>query len=258
MKKEGEDKIKRDILKSGFPLEISTSIALNKDKWHVVNNSRFYNDNKKNYSEIDIIASKKNNKFTNVSNVLIIECKKYEEGEWVFFRQDNTPINVFNLNIAESGKKISSYNWFNQNMIKNHFYSKNPLCTYYIVPHSKGKGELNEKKANMIYNAITQVVDALIFYLNRDSEILGKNNINEISILYPVIVFDGNLYSASVENDNVNLFEEKMVQLKYSLQLKEPMEIPWDLKNRKIIKQKDIIINVVKKEYLKEFLDNFE
>lgn len=257
MDKSLENKIKNDILKSGFPLEINTSMVLNKNNWHVVNNSRYYDDEKKNYGEIDIIATKKHPDYSNVNNVLIVECKKYHEGEWVFFKQDKISINVFNLNIAESGKKLSSYNWFNTNMIKNHYYSKNSMYTYYIVPHSKGHNEINEKKSQMIYNAISQVVNALIFYLNRDSEILDKNNINEISLIYPIIVFDGPLYSAFIKDDDIELKEENHIQLSFSLQLKKPMEIQWDLKNRKIIKQKDIIIDIVKKEYLPEFLQNF-
>jgi hypothetical protein len=256
MNKELENKIIRDIKKSGFPLEINSSIELNKKGWKVFNSSRYYNKNKKDYSEIDIVAIK-NQRIKGVKNILIIECKKFHEGQWVFFKQELSKPNVYNLNIVENGRNISSYNWFDKNLMANHHYLKNPICTYSIVPHTKGKGEVNEKKQKLIYKAVSQVVDALMFYLIRDNKIINQNNINEISLLYPVIVFDGPLFSAEIKNDDVFLNEENHVQLLFSLQLDTPFKIQWDYKSKKLIKQKSIIIDIVKKEYFSEYLKNF-
>ncbi|MDD4352967.1 MAG: hypothetical protein PHN56_00765 [Candidatus Nanoarchaeia archaeon] len=256
MNKELENKIKEDIKKSGFPLEIESSLILNKKGWSVVNSSRYYNENKKDYSEIDIVATKEH-EIKGIKNILIIECKKFHEGQWVFFKQEISKPNVYNLNIVENGRNISSYSWFDKNLMANHHYLKNPICTYSIVPHTKGKGEVNEKKQKMIYDAVSQVVEALMFYLIRDNKMLNQNNINEIYLVYPVIVFDGPLFSASVKEGDIELKEENHIQLLFSLQLNNPFQIQWDYKSRKVIKQKNIIIDIVKKEYFEEYLKNF-
>lgn len=87
--------IKREIEKSGFPLEIEVSSILKEDGWEILPSSPYIDQDERKWREIDIKAYKsadigshgKSIKPYRLTLALIIECKKSEELAWVFFPQ---------------------------------------------------------------------------------------------------------------------------------------------------------------------------
>jgi len=89
MDKDLEKAIKKDIKSSGIPLQIFTSIILDKKGWFVKRGSLYSSETKlKSMREIDVIAEKYNAPSQNISRILVIECKKEENKQWVFFKND--------------------------------------------------------------------------------------------------------------------------------------------------------------------------
>lgn len=85
--------IKREIERSGFPLEIEISTILEKNGWNVHPSSPFLDEDENKWREIDLKSYKssestlenKSLKPYRLNLTLIIECKKSEEFAWVFF-----------------------------------------------------------------------------------------------------------------------------------------------------------------------------
>nr|MDO8080825.1 hypothetical protein [Candidatus Freyarchaeota archaeon] len=87
--------IKKEIERSGFPLEIEISSILKEDEWEVLPSSPYYDKDEGKWREIDIKAYKSAERSSQGGSIkpyrltlaLIIECKKSDEFAWVFFPQ---------------------------------------------------------------------------------------------------------------------------------------------------------------------------
>ena len=83
-----ENKIKKDIEKSGLPLEIDVNYILNQKGWNVRNQVSFFDQTENKHRPIDIMASKlievKSPGLDRLNVTLIIECKKSVK-PWVFY-----------------------------------------------------------------------------------------------------------------------------------------------------------------------------
>ena len=95
MTKDEIDFIKKEIERSGFPLEIEVSSILKEDGWEVLPSSIYFDEDEKSWREIDIKAYKSADSSSQNESIkpyrltlaLIIECKKSEKFAWVFFPQ---------------------------------------------------------------------------------------------------------------------------------------------------------------------------
>ena len=258
-KKDLEKHIKDAIQKSGFPLEIFTSIILNKHGWSVSPHAYYGESNSVLSNELDIISIRKNRRIQNAKDVLLIECKKQHKDPWVFFRQNEVNSNVFNLVIISSNidRDSSIYEFF-KNYFSSHYYFGKPLCTYYLPIALSEKNEKRMMTKNPIYKSITQIISALKFYTNQEHMFLRSLHSEEIVFYYPIIVFDGDLFSAIIdENGDITLNEENHVQLKIRIEYDRPV-VKRVIDKRGIFRSRVIIIDIVKKNYLDEFLKNFD
>jgi hypothetical protein len=95
MAKDEIEFIKKEIIKTGFPLEIEISSILKEDRWEVMSSAPYFDMDESRWREINIKAYKsayegsqgKLIKPYRLTLALIIECKKSEEFAWVFFPQ---------------------------------------------------------------------------------------------------------------------------------------------------------------------------
>jgi hypothetical protein len=158
------------------------------------------------------------------------------------------------MNIAAHGSG-EQYDLF-EKQFKEHFYSKEPVCTYYLVPFSSEEKK-NTNKENEIFGAVEQVMSALRFYTVREDEHMNKNQLNGMEFVYPIIVFDGLLCSAHIENEKINIKEEDRIALHIIEELDKAIEL-WGANTVTSVISKPFIINVVKKEYFEKFLENFD
>jgi len=247
-----EGYIKKEIKKSGFPLEIFSSITLSKYGWAVKPHVIFYNEETKNYNELDIHAmnwTKGFDKRAGTRDILIIQCKKQTEKPWVFFQQDIPNKDVFSLNITP----MSNYGWFDK-YFKDHYYFDKKPCSFHFPSFTE------KRNPDIILNAINQVINALLFFIEQELSFLEEHaskHVPRVSFFYPVIILDGMLFSAQVNPDGkIELTESQYLQLNVTRAMKEPLRLKWSRDKSKVLFQKEFVIDIVQKNYLEEFLKN--
>jgi len=255
-----KNKIKKEIDKSGHPVSLKASLILNKKGWYVKNAPIYFDKRTKTNREIDIVAQKKSNFVKDAFDTLIIECKKQKKNPWVFFKQHKLNKNVFSLNIdIVETTEGRVYDWLDKKGIfKQHYYYDKPLSTYYFVALS---GE-SEKLNRAIFNATNQVLDALRFYISQRLNFFEEYKLRSKApiFFYPIIVVDGKIFEASMENSKIDVKESSHISLLVERELEEPVLIKLFSPEgySKPIFSKPFLIDIVKLEYFERFLDNFE
>jgi len=240
-RKDVKEYIESEIQKSGFPLEIKSSMILAKFGWNVSPHVMFFNQKKQRDSEIDIVAIKTLMPAIPkiLVNVLVVECKKQEKKPWVFFEQDQK--NTLVTTICAKPKEAYVYL---QEHFKDHYYYNQKPCQFHFPSFVKS-GE-----PDVIAKAINQVLDGLVF--SSEQQVY----LEEINwFYYPVIILDGRLFSAHVEpTGKIEITESKYLQLKVMRGLEEPEEIKVDGIRTIVSATKSYIIDIVKIDYLEGFL----
>jgi hypothetical protein len=261
------NQIKRNIKKTGYPLEFETSKIVKENGWRVtVHPLHYIEETEKlfketgNLSEMDIVAVKTLPK-SQILIYLIIECKKSAK-PWVFFRGDAVA-NVYSLNIASVDDE-ARYRMISKSEYckKHHYFKDSNFCVWYMPPKLAEASETEkrpEEKPNEIFKAIAQLITGLNFYVERSEEKFYKYKLTAIDteIFHPVIVLDGNLFEANLSGEDLEVTPVEHVKLITSLELKEPRPMK-ETDQTSLISQKQIIIDVLKKEFLKKFLGFFE
>jgi len=253
MKPEDIEKIKKEIKEGGIPLQIYSSVILNKLGWYVKQNS-FYNlFNKKGESEreIDVIAERESflNRF---NDILILECKKSTK-PWVFFKQGRIGENPFVVT-AISKEKFRIYDFIKSQFKRFHYLDKN-VYTYFHTAFFKENDK--EEQYSPIHKAIKQALGGFNFIANQNADFFAKNIVTtDGCFLYPIIVLDGKLISADVKEDGeIDMEETNHISLILNFEMEEAWIIPGQ-KLSQVLRSKPIIIDIVKKEHLEEFLKN--
>jgi hypothetical protein len=251
-KEEIEDHLRKEIQKSGFPLESYCSIILGKREWGVTPHYMYLPAESRDYREIDIFAVRR---FEGIGlNALIIECKKQEKMPWVFFEGERSNRDVHTLNVGDPQLYQDLAEKF-----RNHYYYEKRPCVYHFpcfVQHGK---------PDVILEAINQVLNALAAHVSREQKMLSQMELQLGShyqeyqefrrIFYPVIVLDGKLFRARVHEDgDISLTESDHLQLMVMRALPEADKtIATDI----IAFRRSYVIDIVRKGYFNEFLNNF-
>jgi len=260
------EKIRKEVRKSGHPVNLKVSIILNKKGWYVKNAPRYFDPRLKTFREVDIVAKKKSNFIGIGYDTLIIECKKSENHPWVFFNQgkENTKEASLTLTTHLGKNEEVIYELIREKgMFKEHYYYKKPLSAYYFVSNVKQ----DCKKSKEIFEAVTKVLDACLFYVNQKAKILEeckklKLKLPEsylINFFYPIIVLDGKLYEVRIMGEKEYIDEVKHISLLVEYELEKPY-LAQSL-NENIYKpvfSKSFIVDIVRLDYFKEFLKNFD
>ena len=251
-----QEKIINEIKQAGFPLEILTAITLSKKGWGVRPSLDYLDPILSDYRETDIVAYKNSN-IPNLFNVLVIECKKSEANPWVFIQQKRMGNLSENLNIATLRQDYVYYDRLEETM-NDHHYSTVPICTYSLVPFASKK-DPNNRLAKSIYQAKNQVISATARIYDQFEQMHKKyRNSLRFTFIYPIIVFDGRLYSAQIQGDNVELFEENHLIFSIERELSNKRTIGIAPNSQRDQDYKPYFIDVVKKEHFEQFLDIFE
>lgn len=128
-------------------------------------------------------------------------------------------------------------------------------------PNNKSN-RANNKSNRAIFNAVNQVLDALIFYVSQRLNFFEEYKLRPKGFIffYPIIVVDGKIFEVSVENDEIAVEESTHINLLVEQELEEPALIKLLSPNGyvKPIFSKPFLIDIVKLEYFDKFLDNFE
>ena len=243
------DYLRREIEKSGYPLEIEVSRLLDK-RFEVVINTDSYRDMETGETrDIDVRATKilrySDNPLILEAN-LVIECKKSDSKAWVFFTRpfeyeyykttgqylDGQHILKGNFEITKNTELIfgSSPHHYSQ--------TRRVAVSFAEIPiQGRDKGEKGGRKE--IFEATMQLKKYIV---DSNRAQINYKDRNIISISFPCIVFDGKMFEAAMENGQVNLMESNHVVLEASL---SSTSSTWDL---------GFLIDVAHKSYFEEFL----
>jgi len=218
------DKVKKDIQKSGFPLEIEVTSVLKSFGWEVVNQGFYLDELENKPRTIDMLATKfpkttATKYFTNANVHLIIECKKSEK-PWLFYTTVSKSIpkiievlrvKGYTVTSELSRKEYKSSKEFFKEIVnlfsKSHYFSQgsNRECVIPYDPFKEGKGQ-------QIVTAINQVIKSAKYQLKLLSEAYSKINLHPLIIIYPLVVFEGTLLECRLEKTDFEIMEAKYVR----------------------------------------------
>jgi hypothetical protein len=267
MTEENYDYIKKLVNSSGHPVSIKASTNLQETGWDVRNSPRYVSKNKSDtLMEIDIVGRKESTLYAHANCELIIECKK-QKAPWIFFTQTQRNDDPFTLNVNFAGfdEGYTSNSKENKLLFQRHFYYNRNSSTYFIVGGKKNGDSVetddtlqnNDRKKSAfggpgatIDRAISQVYHALQFYLSQ-----GYNEVPEF--YYPIIVFDGEMFEASYPHGELEIRPTNHVSLYFGVEFDKP-ELLETVKSLDLRLSKPYIVDIVKLNYFKQFLDEIE
>lgn len=222
-----EERIRVELLKTGFPTEITVSSSLESIGWAVMHNPSYLDPQTGKSREFDIRAYKEfpepeHRPSLRLGVYLLVECKKSEK-PWVFFTTPCVNEIVPDRRIEEfiqTSKRIPpKVIWADgaRNQLQSkgnpadfhHYFSQDRWARTF---HHMFRGEENES-SKQIYGAIMSVVNTVLFY--RDNY---THDANWVPVFYPVIVFNGELFEAVVHTKtNLTLNRSDHLVLEYHL-----------------------------------------
>lgn len=205
MSNEGfKDKIKTEILKSGFPLELFCQQKVLENNWSIIMNKQYVNS-EGDYREIDIEAYRQDEllveKELRLSTSILIECKKNHANPWVFFPQKTS--RFYNLNIAKDAYK-DSYLFapeLFQSVTDHHYKTTKDYSRDYIIPF---KHE-NPRENRQIFDSVTSVIDYYKYHGLTKKRASLSDHIHQY---YFVVVYDGQMFTADVKSEDDIQVEE--------------------------------------------------
>jgi len=262
-----EEKIKKDVENSGFPLEIQISSELEKRGWRIYHNQYYIDPDLKKPKEIDLLAVKPalfelndNKTFYIMFFTLIIECKKSSKHPWVFFTRKrqthDDPEFTFKYS-ANFGKEkpfrfIEEFDSYNISQIfdlsKLHQYRTIEKATNYYVAFTKP----GEKISRQIFEAVNSVFLALKNEkIKQDSKFLKILEIPKIffCIFQPIIILEGELFQINLEKDDFKVERAAYIPLILNSWDDNIDRVLIDVVNRKSVND---FFNLIEKDF--EFL----
>lgn len=194
-----EEKIKKELLKSGFPLQIYCRRCLTENDWDILSASEYYISASTIKKEIDVIgySGVTLNEKTYIQYELFIECKKNEDNPWIFFKNDSATRN----DVLLSYKCAAPNKWpIDLSNVKNLHFPKTASSSIYTLAFKL------KEKGNQIYEAISSVILAHRLRWEFLDEIWNDEKVEEIefstiSVDFLTILFDGRLYLAELKED---------------------------------------------------------
>jgi len=248
--------LRKEISKTGFPLEIEISSVLDKD-WMVYNNDPYVDEDEEKTREIDIYAIHTSSIFSEnelkrrdifiVTSNLIVECKKATTHAWIFFTRprpfDWVPGppdgHTFDFLEAFSNGKQSFLEPLR--LPKTH-YDRFPRVAYNYVEAKLQKDVRSESSS--IFEAQNQLWKCLSYNSKIWREMFEKDRSSRaITVFFPAIVLDGELFEATGPSANVRLTRSHHVLLSISRRAK-PLGPSM----------KDFLIDVVRKENFGDYM----
>ena len=246
------DFLKKEIRKTGYPLEIEISSLLEK-KWKtVVNTDTYYDRDEGKLRDIDILAFD----FLASDNVLpitlrtglAIECKKDENFAWVFFtRPFELDMEYLEGQYVDRVHCMSKNTENNQilekmyNKISLHYEDIERIAVAYDTFCLKGKKRSIAKKKRGIFEAQNQLKKYIDYTIDQLIKASPQFDVYPIEVYFPCIVFDGSMYEAILDSGRLKLKEAHHILL--SSFYRSPYSV-WE---------KGVLIDIVQKKYFKEY-----
>ena len=260
------DFLKKEIAKSGYPLESYVASVISSQKgWSLYFNPYFLDKDENKGREIDVKATYSSDELYNKGSSvfmglsLMIECKSIRGNAWVFFKNPTelySPIlrcSYFDFFGEPDGDTLSS---LISSKKSTHFDRCRTKATQYaeyiISPNKSNKRNDNIWTSEIkLIKACSEEIENLMKENGETVEELKLEGIDLwvdspddiIHYVYPVIVFEGKLYEASI-GDDIRLKRRQYIQLHV------------DFKSRNY--EGRYCIDVVSRQFFPKFLRNVE
>ena len=262
-KKTFEEYLKEQVKKSGYPLEIKVSNILDGMHYVVFNTEYHFDEEIQQGRDIDVYALPLDPDPMNdeilpfrLNLELAIECKKSETYAWVFYTRPRLEYS----GICMSGQLSTTFpkrkqfstdsaDWFFEyTCLKTHYNNFDRIAIAYDeLKKSKSNQKVGSHR-NEIFEGTNQLVK-FVNYMNhrrekRLSELPADLPYREnIRILFPIIIFDGDMFEVFFKGEEPMLWKTKHLLLsthRYCPYCKE---------------SKSFTIDVVHRSYFEEFLN---
>jgi len=251
--------IKKDILESGFSLELETSRLLRSRGWRVQNSVYYMDWHAGRAREIDVIGTRGGQVFAADGSGdflllyynLIIECKKDDGKPWVFFFSGSEPEPRVKFEHKRYPSIAGLYRYSFLETKEKH------INHHYFTVRRKSRSHrvaFIDQTNTPIHQGIDAVIKATVFRTESDSHLKrppqgGPPIWAIIWLCYPVIVFDGHLYECTIINDEPQLNSVGYLQHLADHQSHKEMGA---------LGFETIPIDVVQSNHLDKFLDMIE
>lgn len=247
------DYLKKEIRKTGYPLEIEISSILDKVWQTVVNTDTYYDRDEGKLRDIDIhafdtLASRKMFPIA-LKTGLVIECKKDDDFAWVFFSR---PFPEFCMEDIDGQyvdevhcitKNTENYQIMEKIFDKTSFHYQNIVrraITYDAFCLAAKKSSFSKKKRE-IFEAQNQIKKYIGYMIEQLIKASPQYSEYPIEIDFPCIIFDGSMYEAIIENGRLKL--EKSNHIVLGSSYRSPYSIY----------EKGVLIDIVHKSYFKDY-----
>lgn len=266
-KRKLEDYIREKVAESGYPLEIEVSNTLESLGYAVHNTHYFQDPETKEGRSIDILATpffESSIKFREIVpfESLAIECKKSNNYAWVFFTRPNeynkglSPSNLMSGQCKSSiPNNINPYgtsmdDWLILELYPNlHYASFERIAIAYHEVKNKSLDKSNKRSSTgrqEIFEAIIQLTKFVNYRIHGHLGLLNeKKKVSQelCCLMFPIVVFDGDLFEAKDQ------LGELVLERKNHVLLKTDYLCPYC---RKI---ESYGMDIVHKSFVKEFIN---
>lgn len=250
------NKIKKGIIKSGFPLEMRISNILSKQGWRYSMNSLYADFETGKYRESDIVAEKTIN---GISVHLIIECKKSEETQLILYSPRITDTTLFQgiwlkafprIDMSEPGGIKATFN-LEKTFSDLPMFNKN-------IPISKGiifsKGEKIEQDNVSFFSSVNGMLKKGVNVCDD-----GYLETNFRIVFFYIVVYDGIILQLRNSGEE-NFILNETVYGKYDFEYHFPMNYKNSGDIEQIIKKMGLkyMIEFMKPEFFEGHILNLE
>ena len=286
------ERIKKDILESGLPLEVEISETLKQNEWTVRNQSYYLDYEEEKGRSIDILAVKRfktrnSQIFDEVEIDLVIECKKSMK-PWVFHtvgKNEDRYLRagkIKELGLIPFGLYVKP--WLNPKIDRSiipekidksyltlFFEQITRLCniSHYlnqnynqigIIPYVAFTKKGEDDGRDDLFKAKNQVIKATIFQSDCANAIIKMHNEYSIGFIYPIIVLDGKLYQYR-RSGNLDVVPIQYILYRthyHKFQKQRATDVLPEAKQFLAKTEDHYLIDVVKKDFFPNYLQIVE
>jgi len=206
------EKIKKEIEETGFPLELRISDFLNRNSYYVAHSSYFVDEDEKKSREVDLRALKNyeidriNGRSVKawVRNCFFIECKKSTKNPWVFLCSKKSSYDL-DYDKIPCLPRIEFQDKKYLEILK----EKHPFASFNIVGRSYF--EAFKQTSENIFKAITTVVKSTLYGMDKSF----ASGPMSVCYYYPMIILEGKLFQGILNNNKIEVKEVDSILLSF-------------------------------------------